>query len=78
MNFGIIIVEIQQKVWERKRKGEREKILNFGNHITEILVAQTCWPKTNCDNAIVEIGKKNFVAIMAMSLPKMGGKKINK
>ena len=24
------------KVWERKRKSGREKILNFGNHITEI------------------------------------------
>ena len=48
--------------------------MNFGNHITEIPVAQTCWPKTNCGNTIAEIGeKKNFVA---MPLPKMGGKKI--
>ena len=65
------------KVCERKRKSGREKILNFDNHITEILVAQTCLPKTNCSNAIAEIGKKNFVAIMAMPLPKIGGKKIN-
>ena len=28
-----------------------------------------------CGNAIVEIGEKNFVAIVAMSLLKMGGKK---
>ena len=48
------------KVWERNRKSEREKILNFGNHITEILAVQTCWLKTNCGNVIVEIGGKNF------------------
>ena len=48
------------KVWERKRKSGREKILNFDNHITEILVAQTCWPKTNCGNAIAKIGEKKF------------------
>ena len=30
----------------------------------------------NCGNAIVEIGEeKNFVAIVAMPLPKMGGGK---
>ena len=63
------------KVWERKRKSGREKILNFDNHITEIPAAQICWPKTNCSNVIAEIGKTNFVA---MPLPKMGGKKINK
>ena len=32
------------KVWERKRKSGREKILNFGNHVIEILAAQTGWP----------------------------------
>ena len=34
--------------------------------------------ETNCGNAIAEIGeeKKIFVAIVAMPLPKMGGKKI--
>ena len=63
------------KVWKRKRKSGREKILNFDNHITEIPVVQTCWLKINCGNAIAEIGKKKFVAIVAMPLPKMGGKK---
>ena len=48
------------KVWERKRKSGREKILNIGNHITEIPVVQTCWLKINCGNAIAEIGKKNL------------------
>ena len=30
---------------------------------------------SNCGNAIAEIGKKNFVTIVAMALPKMGGGK---
>ena len=62
------------KVWEKKRKSGREKILNFGNHITEIPTAQTCWPsgcevlevwsaqrETNCGNAIAEIRGKKFL-----------------
>ena len=48
------------KVWERKRKSGWEKILNFSNHITEIPIAQTCWSKTNCGNAIAEIGGKKL------------------
>ena len=36
LNFGIIIAEIQPKVWERRRKKWREKMLNFGNVDTEI------------------------------------------
>ena len=58
------------KVWERKGKSGREKILNFGNHITEILAAQTAaqvgvkCPKGNqlC-NVIAEIGKKKVAEI---------------
>ena len=45
MNFGNSVAEIQQK-YERERKSGREKILNFGNYITEIITeipaAQTC------------------------------------
>ena len=44
----------------------RDKILNFGNGITEIPTNR----ETNCDNVITEIGKKKFVAMQ-----KMGGKK---
>ena len=44
MNFENGVAEILTKVWERKRKSGREKILNFGNEITEIPAAQTCWP----------------------------------
>ena len=36
LNFGIIIAEIQPKVWERRRKKWREKMLNFGNVDIEI------------------------------------------
>ena len=31
--------------------------------------------KLKCGNGIAEIGKKKFLAIVAMPLPKMGGKK---
>ena len=66
------------KVWERKRKSGREKILNFGNHVIEILAAQICSQRNqlwqcHCRNRRV---KKIIVAIVAMSLPKMGEKKI--
>ena len=54
----MIFAEIQQK-YEKERKRGRKKILNFDDHITEILTAQICWPKTNCGNAIAKIGKKN-------------------
>ena len=35
LNFGITVAEIQPKVWERRRKRWREKMLNFGNGDTE-------------------------------------------
>ena len=57
-------------IYEREREKVREKILNFGNYVIKIPVAQT-WPQTNCGNVTVEIGKKKIVA---MPLPKMGGK----
>ena len=71
VNFSNSVAEIQQK-YEREREKKWKKILIFGNHVTEIPVAQT-WPQINCGNAIAEIGKKKIVA---MPLPKMGGKKI--
>ena len=36
LNFGITIAEIQPKVWDRRRKRWREKMLNFGNVDTKI------------------------------------------
>ena len=81
VNFGNIVAIIQQKYErEREKVGERE-CMNFGNVIIEIRVARSAYPsvcavcakkKTNCGNTIAEIGeeKKNFVAIVAMPLPK--------
>ena len=71
LNFGITVTEIQPKVWERRRKRWREKMLNFSNGDTEFPVsnsaARVCmeclkWKEkknwqTNCGNAIAEIGE---------------------
>ena len=83
MNFSNGIIEIQQK-YER----EREKVGERKFWISIIWLPKFLLPKpfamlkkeTNCGNAITEIGegKKNFVVIVAMPLPKMGWKKINK
>ena len=70
LNFGITVAEIQPKVWEKKKKKWREKILNFGNGDTEFPLpssaarAWSAWSEkekiknwqTNCGNAIAEIG----------------------
>ena len=42
VNLGNGVCWNSTKVWEKKRKSGREKILNFGNHIIEISTAQTC------------------------------------
>ena len=74
VNFGNGVAEIQQK-YERERKSGWEKILNFGNHITEIPITQTCWSKTNCGNAIAEIGKKRICGNCGNAISKNGRKK---
>ena len=49
---------------------------NCGNGIAEIDRKKKLW-EPNCGNAITEIGEqKKNLAIVAMALPKMGGKKI--
>ena len=76
VNFGITIVEIQQKVWEKRRKRGRDKMLNFGNVNTEIHLPNSCclgmkceWSAQsekkkkncdNCDNVIAENGRKKI------------------
>ena len=82
VNVSNGVVEIQQK-YEREREKVKERkfwisvitLPKFWISVIEIPAAQTCWLKTNCGNATVEIGEKNFVAIVAMSLPKIGGNK---
>ena len=63
--------------------------MNFGNHIIKILLPKLAdrmagsvlvlgdaQRETNCGNAIAKIGGNFFfLAIVAMPLPKMGGKK---
>ena len=73
---------------EKKKKVERENV-EFQQRGYRISCAQFCYPcvecrkwkekknwQTNCGNAIAEIGKKKFVTIVAMALPKMGGKNV--
>ena len=66
------------KVGERKIKSRREKFLIFGNGIAAIPSAHTCCPggysKCECVQGKPNDGKKKL-AIVAMPLPKMGGKK---
>ena len=72
VNFGITIAEIQQKVWERRRKRGREKMLNFGNVNTEISLSNSYCPGMKCAwSAQSEKKKKNCdKLIMAIPLPK--------
>ena len=65
------------KKYERKEeKGEREKMLNFGNVNTEIPLLNSCCLGMKCAwSAQSEKKKKKFVTIVAMSLSKIGGKK---
>ena len=68
LNFGITVAEIQPKVWERRRKRWREKILNFGNSDTEFPLPSSA---TRAWSARSEKEKKKFdKRIVAMSLPK--------
>ena len=75
VNFGITIAEIQQKVWERRRKGGREKMLNFSNVNTEIPLLNSCCASMKCEWSAQSEKKKKIVTIVAMPLLKMGGKK---
>ena len=58
------------KLFKELRK-ESEKV-----GISVITLLKFLLTETNCGNVIVEIGKKKIVAIVAMLLSKMGGKKI--
>ena len=85
-NFGNSVAEIKQKLGERKTKRWREKEEEFRQHCYRNSSAQipahpvSCvLKKSNCDNAIAEIGKKRKkkLVIVAMALPKMEKKKLN-
>ena len=74
VNFGNSVAEIQQK-YERKREkmGERKFWISIITLPKFLLAANQLW-QCHCRKR----GKKNFVAIVAMPLPKMGGKKNKK
>ena len=67
MNFGNTVAEIVRKSMRERDVMGREKKLNFGNEITEILTTQNCYPRecevsevlvlreTNCGNQVAEI-----------------------
>ena len=66
------------KKYEREEeKGGREKILNFGNVNTEIPLPNSCYSVMKCAWSAQSEKKKGkkIVTIVAMPLPKMGGKK---
>ena len=79
------------KVWERKRKNRREKILNFNNSITEIPVVQTCWPRNqlwqchcrnmekkicvNCGNVIAKNERKKKIVVAEITCEKLKKKR---
>ena len=64
------------KKYEREEEKEgREKMFSFGNVNTEILLPTSCCPGMKCAWSAQSEKKKKIVTIVAMSLPKMGGKK---
>ena len=50
--------------------------MNFGNVNTEIPLPNSCCPGMKCAWSAQSEKKKKIVTIVAMPLPKMGGKKI--
>ena len=79
LNFGIAIAEIQPKVWERRRKRWREKMLNFGNVDTDIPLlnsaARVCEVCMECPKWKGK-KKKNWQTNCSNAIVENGGKKV--
>ena len=76
LNFGIVIAEIQPKVWERKRKRWREKMLNFSNVDTKIsLLNSTARVWEVCVECPKWKEKKNWQTNCGNAIAEIGGKK---
>ena len=75
MNFGNGVAEIQQKYEREREKAGERKFWISTMASSKFLLPKYTDQETNCGNAIAEIGKKKFMAIVAMPLLKMGGKK---
>ena len=70
LNFGITVAEIQPKVWERRRKRWREKMLNFGNDDIEFPLPSSTACEWSVRSEKEKKNKKIDKWIVAMSLPK--------
>ena len=72
MNFGDTVVEIVRKSMRERDVMGREKKLNFGNEITEILAAQKYCP-SECEVPEVPAlgGVSRGKPIVATKLPKL-------
>ena len=71
LNFGITVAEIQPKVWERRRKRWREKMLNFSNSDTEFPLPSSAARAWSARSEKEKIKKIKFdKRIVAMPLPK--------
>ena len=78
LNFGIVIAEIQPKVWERRRKRWREKILNFDNVDTEIPLSNFAAGCERCAwSAQSEKKKKIWQTNCGNAIAKIGKKNCN-
>ena len=70
-----LLPKFNKKYEREEEKGGREKMLNFGNVNTEIPLPNSCCPGMKCAWSEQSEKKKKIVTIVAMPLPKMGGKK---
>ena len=76
MNFGNGVAEIQQKYERERGKAEERKFWISAMASPKFLLPKPTDREINYGNAIAEISKKK--KIVAMPLPKMGGKNKNK
>ena len=60
LNFGITVAEIQPKVWEKRRKRWREKMLNFGNGDTKLPLPSSAARAWSAQSEKEKIKNKNL------------------
>ena len=79
LNFGITIAKIQPKVWERRCKRRKEKMLNFGNVDTEIpLPSSAAWTCLLCTRVWSARRKKKKKGNCGNAIAEIGEKKKKK
>ena len=77
LNFGITIAEIQPKVWERRRKRERENV-EFQQHGYRNFSAQFCYSGVRGVRGVPKVKrkKKNSQTNCGNAIAEIGKKKI--